>query len=141
MAVYSRFATPNTTGPSHVLHDRTNPGSRANIDHLAVTPSGVFTIETKRYAGRVEVRSWSSQPWINHRNRSNLLDQARRQTQAVNDALMRAGALRDPCDTRTLFRRHGSAALHAEASWRGDDLHTEHVAETPGSAAFARTVT
>jgi len=74
-----------------VLHDRTIPGSRANIDHLAVTPSGVFTVETKRYKGRLEVRSRSAQLWINRRNRSNLLDQARRQAQAVTDVLTRAG--------------------------------------------------
>ena len=35
-----------------VLHDRRIPGSRANIDHLAVTPTGVFVIDAKKYAGR-----------------------------------------------------------------------------------------
>jgi hypothetical protein len=35
-----------------VLHDRRIPGSRANIDHLAVTRSGVFVIDAKRYQGR-----------------------------------------------------------------------------------------
>lgn len=35
-----------------VLHDRRIPGSSANIDHLAVTPSGVFVIDAKRYQGR-----------------------------------------------------------------------------------------
>src|SRR5690606_36481935 len=28
-----------------VLHDRRIPGSRANIDHLVVTPSGVWVID------------------------------------------------------------------------------------------------
>lgn len=32
-----------------VLHDRRIPGSRANIDHLAVTPTGVWVIDPKRY--------------------------------------------------------------------------------------------
>lgn len=32
-----------------VLHDRRIPGSRANIDHIVVTPSGVWVIDTKRY--------------------------------------------------------------------------------------------
>ena len=35
-----------------VLHDRRIPGSRANIDHLAITRSGVFVIDAKRYRGR-----------------------------------------------------------------------------------------
>lgn len=35
-----------------VLHDRRIPGSRANIDHLAVTPTGVYVIDTKRYVGK-----------------------------------------------------------------------------------------
>lgn len=32
------------------------PGSRANIDHLAIAPSGVWVIDTKRYRGKVEIR-------------------------------------------------------------------------------------
>jgi len=35
-----------------MLHDRRVPGTRANIDHLAVTPSGVFVIDAKRYVGK-----------------------------------------------------------------------------------------
>jgi Nuclease-related domain len=38
-----------------VLHDRRMPGGRANIDHLAVAPSGVWVIDAKRYRGRVAV--------------------------------------------------------------------------------------
>jgi hypothetical protein len=39
-----------------VLHDRTIPGRRGNIDHVAIAPSGVWVIDTKRYTGRVEHR-------------------------------------------------------------------------------------
>ncbi|WP_232333608.1 nuclease-related domain-containing protein [Agromyces laixinhei] len=39
-----------------VLHDRRIPGSRANIDHLLVTPGGVWVIDAKRYRGRPELR-------------------------------------------------------------------------------------
>lgn len=35
-----------------VLHDRRVPGTRANIDHVAVTPTGVYVIDAKKYAGR-----------------------------------------------------------------------------------------
>ena len=40
-----------------LLHDRRIPGSRANIDHIAVTGTGVYVIDAKRYRGRIEVRS------------------------------------------------------------------------------------
>lgn len=39
-----------------VLHDRRIPGSRANIDHLAVTPTGVYVIDPKKYAGRPRLK-------------------------------------------------------------------------------------
>ncbi len=40
-----------------VLHDRRIPGSRANIDHIAIGPAGVYVIDAKRYANaKVEVR-------------------------------------------------------------------------------------
>jgi hypothetical protein len=39
-----------------VLHDRRIPPSRANIDHLAVTGTGVWVIDAKRYRGRPELR-------------------------------------------------------------------------------------
>lgn len=39
-----------------VLHDRRIPRSRANIDHLVVTPSGVWVIDAKHYQGRPRLR-------------------------------------------------------------------------------------
>ncbi len=39
-----------------VLHDRRIPGSKANIDHIAVTPGGVWVIDAKRYKGRPELK-------------------------------------------------------------------------------------
>ncbi|WP_245734772.1 nuclease-related domain-containing protein [Nocardioides exalbidus] len=39
-----------------VLHDRRIPESRANIDHLAVTTTGVYVIDAKRYSGRPRLR-------------------------------------------------------------------------------------
>ena len=34
-----------------VMHDRRIPRSKANIDHIVVTPGGVWVIDTKRYVG------------------------------------------------------------------------------------------
>lgn len=39
-----------------LLHDRRIPGTRANIDHIAVAQSGVFVIDAKRYRGRPTLR-------------------------------------------------------------------------------------
>jgi hypothetical protein len=39
-----------------VLHDRRIPGTRANIDHLAVTATGVYVIDPKKYAGRPRLK-------------------------------------------------------------------------------------
>jgi hypothetical protein len=38
-----------------VLHDLAVPGSRANIDHLAIGPGGVMVIDSKQYRGRLRL--------------------------------------------------------------------------------------
>jgi hypothetical protein len=38
-----------------VLHDLALPGSRANLDHLAIGPGGVFVIDSKHYRGRLQL--------------------------------------------------------------------------------------
>lgn len=35
--------------PARVLHDRRIPGTRANIDHIVIAPSGIWVIDAKRY--------------------------------------------------------------------------------------------
>jgi hypothetical protein len=40
-----------------VVHDRRIPGSKANIDHIAIAPSGVYVIDTKAHKGLVTSRS------------------------------------------------------------------------------------
>lgn len=39
-----------------LLHDRRIPRSKANIDHLAVTSTGVFVIDAKKYRGRPHLK-------------------------------------------------------------------------------------
>jgi hypothetical protein len=72
-----------------VLHDRAVPGSRSNIDHIAVVPSGVWVIDTKCYRGLVERRrlgGWfTRQPalFVNSRNRTTLIPPIIRQRDLV----------------------------------------------------------
>ena len=39
-----------------VIHDRRIPGSKANIDHIAIGPRGVFVIDAKHYKGAPTLR-------------------------------------------------------------------------------------
>jgi len=39
-----------------VLHDLALPGSRANVDHLVIGPTGVWVVDTKAYRARVVAR-------------------------------------------------------------------------------------
>lgn len=39
-----------------VLHDRRIPGTKANIDHIAITQAGIWVIDAKRYKGRPELK-------------------------------------------------------------------------------------
>lgn len=39
-----------------VLHDRRIPGTKANIDHIAITRAGIWVIDAKRYRGRLELK-------------------------------------------------------------------------------------
>ena len=76
-----------------VLHDRRIPGSRANIDHLVVAPSGVFVIDAKNYKGRVERRdrgavfSRDYRLYVGGRDRTGLIVALARQVEAVRAAL------------------------------------------------------
>lgn len=76
-----------------VLHDRRIPGRRANIDHLAIAPSGVFVIDAKRYKGKIEVRKpFFGDPslFIAGRNKTKLVEGLARQQEAVRSALTAA---------------------------------------------------
>jgi hypothetical protein len=48
-----------------VLHDLAIPGSRANLDHLAIGPGGVFVIDSKQYRGRLQLNP-SGRLWHGH---------------------------------------------------------------------------
>jgi len=39
-----------------VLHDLAVPGSRANIDHLVIGPTGLWVVDSKSYRSRVRAR-------------------------------------------------------------------------------------
>lgn len=73
-----------------VLHDRRMPESRANIDHIAVAPSGVFVVDAKCYKGKIEVRKppfGDAVLVIGGRKKTKLVEGLRRQVDAVRERL------------------------------------------------------
>ncbi|OYV59521.1 MAG: hypothetical protein B7Z69_06930 [Actinobacteria bacterium 21-73-9] len=85
---------PLTSRGVVVLHDRRIPGSRANIDHIAVAPSGVFVIDAKVRKGKVETRRtgpiWDRGPtrlYVGGRDCSSFVTGMERQVAAVHRAL------------------------------------------------------
>ncbi|MGI9824380.1 nuclease-related domain-containing protein [Agromyces sp. Marseille-Q5079] len=76
-----------------VLHDRRIPGSKANIDHIVVTPAGVWVIDTKRYRGRPELkveggilRARIESLRVGGRDQTKLVDGMHRQVEMVQKA-------------------------------------------------------
>lgn len=79
-----------------VLHDRRMPRSRANIDHLAIAPSGVHVIDAKRYKGKIEVRKpffGEETLVIGGRDKTKLVESLKSQGDAVQSALDSIGQL------------------------------------------------
>jgi len=77
-----------------VLHDRRIPGSRANIDHLVVAPSGIHVIDSKKYAGRPERRAEGGifrprveRLFVGGRDRTTAVEGVLRQVEVVRTAL------------------------------------------------------
>lgn len=77
-----------------VLHDRRIPGSRGNIDHIAVTANGVFVIDAKKYAGRPQlkvegglIRARTERLLVGKRNCTKLVDGVLKQMNVVKDVV------------------------------------------------------
>jgi Nuclease-related domain len=72
-----------------LLHDRRVPQGRANLDHLAIVPAGVWVIDAKHYRGRLERRDVGGcfapreTLYVGRRDRSSLLASAKRQRALV----------------------------------------------------------
>jgi hypothetical protein len=75
------------------LHDRLIPGTRGNIDHIFVAPTGVWVVDAKAYKGKVESRDvgpiWrrENQVYVGGRNRTERARAVEKQVAAVIAAL------------------------------------------------------
>jgi hypothetical protein len=76
-----------------VFHDLAVPGSRANVDHLVIGPSGVFVIDSKQWTGSVH-QSSDGLAWHNHYPLDRTLETVRWEADAISRILgTRAAAL------------------------------------------------
>jgi hypothetical protein len=79
------------------LHDRSVPGSRANIDHIVIAPSGVYVIDSKHYNGEVTVRDvgglfrTDKRLFVGRHDCSKLARAMAWQVETVTNVLVRAG--------------------------------------------------
>jgi hypothetical protein len=76
-----------------VLHDRRIPGTRANIDHLAITPTGIYVIDPKRYRDKrpsLKVEGGILRPRV-----EKLLVGTRDQTKLVDGVLKQVALVRE----------------------------------------------
>jgi hypothetical protein len=95
-----------------VLHNLAVPGSRANIDHLAIGPGGVFVIDSKQYRGRLRLDS-SGRLW---HGRYPLAPAVR----AVGfEADQAARVLTDPQVVLPIVAVHAPRSRGARWSWTG----------------------
>jgi hypothetical protein len=90
-----------------VLHDRRIPGSRANIDHIAVTRSGtVWAIDAKNYSGkvqRIDKGGWFSTDlrlYVGGRDCTKLVRGMAKQVDAIRPALGEAAIREFGIDVR-----------------------------------------
>lgn len=75
------------------LHDRLIPGTKGNIDHIFVAPTGVWVVDAKTYKGKVEERHrgpiWKRETrlFVDNRDRTKLVPGVERQIDTVRLAL------------------------------------------------------
>ena len=83
------------------LHDRLIPGTRMNIDHIWISPSGVWVVDAKSYKGKVVKRDvgrlWRSEfkVYVGGRDQSHLAKGVETQIDAVLAALQPDPAVKD----------------------------------------------
>ena len=81
-----------------VLHDRSVPKSRGNIDHIVIAPAGVFVVDAERYGGLIGIRdhgglfSHDDRLYVGSRDCSHLATNTEWQIAAVRRALATADA-------------------------------------------------
>jgi len=80
-----------------VLHDRSVPGTRGNIDHIIVSAAGIFVVDAKHYHGLIRIRDrgglfkTDNRLYVGSHDCSELADNMGWQVAAVQTAISVAG--------------------------------------------------
>jgi hypothetical protein len=98
-----------------VFHDLAVPGSRANVDHLVIGPSGVFVIDSKQWTGSVQ-QGTDGLVWHNHYPLDRTLETVRWEAETIGRLLG--------------TRIHPLLCVHG-AHVHGGGLHAQGVAIVP----------
>jgi hypothetical protein len=89
-AVAGSLEARTSDGPTVLLHDRRMPRGHGNIDHLAVSPNGIFVIDAKDWKGKVSVSTplfGKAKLLVDGRDRTKRVEGLDRQVTAVESAL------------------------------------------------------
>jgi len=73
-----------------LLNDRRIPPGRSNIDHIAISATGVWIIDTKRYKGEIRVeKQWfgDSKLMVGRRDQTKLVAGVHKQVRSAQEAL------------------------------------------------------
>jgi hypothetical protein len=134
----ARLLNPLGSQGWEILHDRALPHGRANVDHIAISPSGlVFVVDSKQWSARYRVRVVGGRLLHGTRDVTSRLDGLRHEARtvarvlgcpvltvvAMHGAVIEGGELpldgirilpatRVPAVLRTLARRRGAAGPH-----------------------------
>jgi hypothetical protein len=68
-----------------LLHDRAIPGTRGNVDHLAIGPAGVYVVESKNLRGKLTIAA--EKLFVGERTRTGVIDETYRAAIAVQVCL------------------------------------------------------
>jgi Nuclease-related domain len=96
-------------GSAILLHSRRVPHSSADIDHIAVAPSGVWIVDAKNHKGKVERRDLGGRRnpdprlFVNGRDHTSLVSGLSRQLSAVSTALEPLDSASPPIHRVLLF--------------------------------------
>jgi Nuclease-related domain len=80
-----------------ILHDRSVPGTKGNVDHIVVAPAGVLVVDAKFYKGLIQIRDvggffkTDKRLYVGRRDCSQLVENMGWQVEAVLKALVAAG--------------------------------------------------
>lgn len=102
----ARMLAPLARAGYVVLHDRSLPRGRANVDHLVIGACGVVVIDSKNWHRRTRISSGRGRIWIGKRPADKVVSALRYETESVSRALTQA--LGRSVSTTPLVAVHGA---------------------------------